>query len=48
MKCTAISAILIIVLAQSAYAIPYRGQCRDTGNRCHEGLKALIQIVEIK
>jgi hypothetical protein len=46
MKCAAISAILIIALAQSAIAVTYRGQCRDTGNRCPEGLKALVQIIK--
>jgi hypothetical protein len=51
MKYAAISAILIIALAQSAitswgfaYADTYREQCRDTGNRCPEGLKALVQV----
>jgi hypothetical protein len=44
MKYAAISAILIIALAQSAIADTYRGQCRDTGNRCPEGLKALVQV----
>jgi hypothetical protein len=44
MKCAAISVILTIALAQSAIAITYRGQCRDTGNRCSESLKALVQV----
>jgi hypothetical protein len=46
MKCAAISAILIIALAQCVIASSYRGQCRDTGNRCPDNLKALVRITK--
>lgn len=45
MKYTAISAILVIVLAQGA---THRGDCRDKGNRCPDtdSLKALVKVVK--